>query len=457
MFSFAVSAITDCHILFYRVAAFQSSFLKSPTLQLTSSQRLPVTKTPVMSSNTSLYPSPVTSTTPSPSRQQPVASLHIDPYHLVDVEVQLKPSCHDIMLQGRVGVVTKISGRTATVQIRDNSSDVTIPHDSLMPVPVRPSDTVKVIGGSDSILGFVGTLVSKIGSDGVVQFVSTRRRNPAQVPLSQLGRYSPKSKFPLGLPLSVIPSKASSPVPNTSSGLNRASVASNNLGVLNRSVATFGGTSASPVMCLYAVPTQEQRDSSGMLRSPTRSSNPFFATSAANFPTTSAMVSMPRPCSSNSTTAFLSHARNSAVLFGGLVERDGPDSRERTERDSARPRTFVVTNPSTRYVFSQKAPDFSTARQGTTLVASQRRAVDRPTGQLVPFPVNPLSMKIPTPSQGLFFLGPGGVAKVVARGGGADVRSNGYSVSEVLERLVENQRSYTYELTSPSTPGGCGL
>ncbi len=123
------------------------------------------------------------------------------PYYLVDIEVCLKPGCHDIMLEGRVGVVTNISGKIATVQIRNNSSDITIPHESLVPVRPRQSDTVKVIRGSESMLGLIGTMVSIIGTDGVVQFISLnsqRKKNPAQIPIAYLGRYTPKSRFAPG-------------------------------------------------------------------------------------------------------------------------------------------------------------------------------------------------------------------------------------------------------------------
>lgn len=42
------------------------------------------------------------------------------------------------------------------------------------------------------------------------------------------------------------------------------------------------------------------------------------------------------------------------------------------------------------------------------------------------------------------------------RGGGANPAAstnNGYSISQVLERLVKDQRNYTFELTSPTSPG----
>ena len=123
----------------------------------------------------------------------------IVPYHLVDVAVKLKPGRHDFMLQGKVGVVSDVKGKIATVRIKENSSNITIPHESLQPVTPLRSDTVKVIGGNEAMLGLIGTLVSTIEGDGVVQFTSNlrqRRRNPAQIPLSQLGRFAPKSRFP---------------------------------------------------------------------------------------------------------------------------------------------------------------------------------------------------------------------------------------------------------------------
>ena len=170
------------------------------------------------------------------------------PYYLVDVEVQLKKGCHDILLQGRVGVVRSIDKKMATVQITNHSSDITIPHESLQPVTPRPSDTVKVIGGNDAVLGLIGTLVSTLGKEGVIQFLShnkQRRKNPAQIPLSQLGRYAPKSKFPSALP----------------SG---GAFFPNNIGIVGKGSAPSSRTTTTnettPVLfpLVYAVPSQVQ-------------------------------------------------------------------------------------------------------------------------------------------------------------------------------------------------------
>ena len=142
-------------------------------------------------------PSSTTTTTHSP-HFQPVASPIVFPFYLLNVEVRLKPGYTDIMLANRVGIVRKISGKTATVHIRENSSYITIPHESLMPVLPRPSDTVKVIGGNESMLGMVGTLLSTLGKEALVQFLSwnnQRKIKSAHIPVAYLGHYIPTNKF----------------------------------------------------------------------------------------------------------------------------------------------------------------------------------------------------------------------------------------------------------------------
>lgn len=148
---------------------------------------------------------PGTSSTSS-SRTQPVAtspfiasklpsSLHVNllnqisTFDLVDTLVTLKSSSRDVILQGQVGVVKYVmTGETATVHILSTDSDIRVPCSSLEPVRPRPKDAVKVIGGAHC-LGRIGTLVSMTDEYGIVKFM--RGDNIAQIPIRNLGKYSP--------------------------------------------------------------------------------------------------------------------------------------------------------------------------------------------------------------------------------------------------------------------------
>lgn len=391
----------------------------------------------------------------SSSRQQPVATPyvatpHLDPYHLVDVEVQLKPGCHDIMLQGKVGVVSKVSAKMATVQIRENSSDITIPTNSLKPVPARPFDTVKVIGGSEAVLGFVGTLVSTIGNDGVVQFISInrqRKRNPAQIPLSQLGRYSPKSKFPSAVPsgsVSFFPKSLANCGPVSTSTLGGAGVGS--------------GGERTPQML---VPLQLYPVSTLGSLFPLSSSLPLFTSSltsssispSARWTTTHSNSSS----SSGSHNAIPSSQGNLFRLFDRTVESVTPDSTTgkgwglHVEQDSGR---MQSRGSSGGFIGTHKGLELTASRfpSGISLPRSQHQSIPR--GQLPTLP-DFLVKNVHPNHRGLFFVNQLGRPRVVNQvgGGGASGSSNGYSISEVLDKLVKNQRAYVYELTSPTTPG----
>lgn len=227
------------------------------------------------------------------------------PYYLVDVEVELKKGCHDILLQGRVGVVRSIDKKMATVQITNHSSDITIPHESLQPVTPRPSDTVKVIGGNDTVLGLIGTLVSTIGKEGVIQFLShnkQRRKNPAQIPLSQLGRYAPKSKFP-----------------SASSG----AFFPNNIGIIGKGSALPRATTtkeATPMLVplVYAVPTQVQTS-----LGPFFSSVSAFSSSGTKHTGSSSVPSTSQTDSTGDLPSLSKNGRNALWLRGGDLQRIG--------------------------------------------------------------------------------------------------------------------------------------
>lgn len=568
---------------------FQTSILKSPTLQLTSARTLPVTRkrlaatafSPPPSSSTTnshrlqLVPpttssssssrvkvtpsstyasprvqpvssrahtlpsptSPTTSTTTSSSsssstsRQQPVA---LDPYHLKDVEVQLKPGCHDIMLRGKVGVVIRVSGKMATVQIRENSSDITVPHESLVPAPVRVSDTVKVIGGADSILGFVGTLVSRVGTDGIVQFISVnnqRRRNSAQVPLAQLGRYTPRSKFPSGPPLSL----NLFPQRSAERGGGGGSVVSTAASTLVGS-STANQTQYMVPLDLFAAAAAAAAAAGTVpsSREPTVCSlGPFFATSTPPSSSSSLFsgLSFPPPSSSSSSTSTtrLSMAPFSGVgvrgsgksasvpnrkegtnffnFFGGrgdIVSRGGggggrsvsdgdkrdvPDSTTsvsdggtlgRVERDSASQKTTTPhparspvlqggdtlfraasssqgkSEHSSRRHYQQQSSSAPPPPPVSSRPVQQHQAVDRPTGQIFPFPISMNNFPGLNRNQQRFFFFPGRMVPPSGGEGGGGMEG-GKGIKEVLERLVRDQRDYTFDLASPSTPGGCGF
>ena len=74
--------------------------------------------------------------------------------------------------------------------------------------------------------------------------------------------------------------------------------------------------------------------------------------------------------------------------------------------------------------------------------------------QLFPFHLDPIPTKSSNLNRALFSHRH---LKMVSRGGGegpSEVRSGRYNISEVLERLVKDQRSYAYTSpSSPTTPG----
>lgn len=468
-------------LCFCRFSSLESSILKSPILRFTGSQALPVTKlSPVVSPTlttreTVTTPSlqqllPPALTTP-PLHQQPVAVPHVLPYHFVDVEVQLKKGCHDILLEGKVGVVSNISGNMATVRIWDNSSDITIPRDSLEPVPPRAQDTVKVLGGNESVLGLVGTLVSTIGNDGIVQFISinkNRKKNPAQIPLSQLGRYRPKSRFTSGLPLGMFPKRLGGPAMSTATITGGGSSATT-------TTTTGPPGKASPILfpVLYAVPAAN-----------TSSLSPFFTASLPRFVSSSSSgtssgsgVTLPASLStSHLINPRLSFGDRSLSLFGGsrTDKSNLPDSTSSATTTTVRKlpwdadKDFVTALPSRtnplatptaskmaayRNLFDRKdsEPAKNRLQSDPASLVSTRRTVDRPTGQLFTFPIS-LNGILPG---GMRYAGQSSFPKPVSRGGGSG-SSNGYSISEILEKLVKNQRDYAYELTSPMATGGCG-
>ncbi len=372
----------------------------------------------------------------------------------MDVEVKLRSGCRDIMLQGKEAVVKHISGKIATVKIRDNSSDLTIPHESLVPVPPRRSDMVKVIGGNESVLGLIGTLVSQIGDEGIVQFMSynrQRQRNPAQIPLAQLGRYTPLSKF----------SSRPSPPVGLFSPSNSGEGGDRELDGVVTSTTSEGNQL---MYRLVALPTQHvfaNNHSSTSLQSSSGTTisipamSPHSSTSnhyrqSLNMASSGAERLPINVSSMQSSNPSKNRAYANFSLRGGD---DGGD-----ERDSAvifprhtRPSSASspVTSATNNAITSGKAWPPGTAKdlyQSRNSNSLQR--MDKPTGQVFTFPVKNFA---PDPRLQLL-LNQRNFSGVVSRGGGS-ASSNGYVLSEVLEKLVKNQKSYRHELTSPSTPG----
>ena len=113
----------------------------------------------------------------------------ISNYDLVDTMVTLKSSSRDVVLQGQVGVVKYVmTGEMATVHILSTESDIRVPCSSLEAIKPRLKDVVKVIGGTHC-LGRIGMLVTITGDYGIVKFL--RGNNIAQIPIKNLGKYSP--------------------------------------------------------------------------------------------------------------------------------------------------------------------------------------------------------------------------------------------------------------------------
>ena len=327
-----------------------------------------------------------------------------------------------------MGVVSKIAGKMATIHIKDNSSDISIPHESLVPVSPRLSDTVKVIGGSETVLGLIGTLVSKIGNDGIVQFFSynrQRRRNPAQIPLSQLGRYTPKSKFASGYPSTMV-------YPH------------NALRVANNPVSTATGKTqlVYPVQ-LVAVPSAQGPSLGALQLFPAQSSLSLLSSTGMTFPVSSSILATSRLNPSSSLS--------SSAAFGTAIEADKPDSTtpdkpwENVEQDSAVNKYATPQRARVPTTNSRMNSGMIGGRFSSSLANSSMR-LDVPTGNLLTYPIQ--SKVLANPTKLKYILSQASSANnVVDRGG------NGYSISDILDKLVRNQRNYTYELTSPTKPG----
>ncbi len=367
-----------------------------------------------------------TSTSTDSPRTQPVATPSFSPCYLVDVEVQLKPGCADILLKDRVGVVRKVEGKTAMVHIKENPSYITIPHDALVPVTPKISDAVKVIGGNSSLVGLIGTLVSLMDGEGLVQFLSwsnQRPRNPAQISLSHLGRYSPLSKFgsnsdhsrsnssprPLSGDVSAKPSAMAAPRLMNVSGYN----------VIPVSTSRVGGTStSSPLnglpLSFITPPSSKQPPAPSKPMPPAHISN-----LPSNLSSRPAVVDSTRGSDSPLTSSEHLYRRRNGHQGLSLSQfnEHGINGHQRLLQYGS---NHFGPGPS----FLGMVVDKDCLRNGkekttTSILLSKIAAMNK--NGFVP----------------------------VCRGGGP----HDVDISEVLEKLVRNQRDYLYELTTPLTPG----
>jgi len=385
---------------------------------------------------------PTSSNSMDASRLQPVATQSYSPCYLVDVEVRLKLGCADILLKDRVGVVRKVEGKTAMVHIKESPSYITIPHESLVPVDPHLLDTVKVIGGNSSLVGLIGTLVSftQIDGEGLVQFLSwsnQRPRNPAQISLLHLGRYSPLSKF------------GSNSSHSGSSGSLR-SVSGDSTGTASSAPRILAGSHGG----FKLVPSSSSLSKSG-------------GKTSSSFPMSGLPLSFLTPPSSSpvppkSKSAAPAHI---VALPSNMSSRPAVMIRE-----AVTPSGLPVTYSTLQYGHKKTLHSSSPSVRGGESTSNSNGVMRNPKFVQLPglpggvgggtfqsigsFPLgmlmekdaprkeNILLSKIAAMNRNGFFP--------VSRGGG---ESEDVDMSEVLERLVKQQRDYLYELTTPTTPG----
>ena len=365
------------------------------------------------------------------------------------------------MLTNRVGVVRKVSGKTATVYIRANSSCITIPHDSLVPVHPRLSDTVKVIGGSECMLGLIGTLLSipVVGKEGLVQFLSwnNRKRNSMQISLSYLGRYLPASKF-------------CSDVSSFSSGgfvLNDSitSTSTTRNGQVSypstvQLVQISPAHSSSSLRPLSFFNTQQPSSSltfsgSGLPLSfsmPPSSRMDSPLTSSAVSSTFSGSTTPPHIVNLSRSNAHKDEDERDSISVGQcfhsfMTTNKRPSSKSTLVNQVSTQNGFDVSNnrnmvfsrqaalePSSSRAVSMHQPCFVSSSTGASMLQNTTKDIDK----------NKRLLSRLTEIQHRLHQG-----SVFGRGGGTEE----HSTSDMIERLVRTQRDYVYEMTTPTSPG----
>ena len=356
----------------------------------------------------------------------------------MDVEVRLKPGCADILLKDRVGVVRKVEGKTAMVHIKEHPSYITIPHESLVPVSPGRSDTVKVIGGNNGLVGLIGTLLSitGIGSEGLVQFLSwsnQRPRNPAQISLSHLGRYSPLTKFGSNSMSSVSPSgrvSSSDPVApfSSSTRLLKATPSGFKLVPISKSFGQQSSKSSStfPTSGLPVSFVTPPLSSQAMPKK-TSPAPPHISSLPTNLSSRPYIIARGRTAESNIplTYSALMYGRKNALQGGSIAQ------------FSMGLNNGGIRNPNVSQVAAFQGATFQNIRSIPSCEAGLDKDSPRTSKENS---ANILLSKIAAMKND--FL-------PVSRGGYSEVED----LSEVLARLVKEQRDYLYELTTPTTPG----